>query len=28
MPAWNERLTPEEIEALARYVRKLSKKQR
>ncbi|WP_347274761.1 c-type cytochrome [Candidatus Kuenenia sp.] len=28
MPAWNERLAPEEIEALARYVRKLSKKQR
>ncbi|MBM4053898.1 MAG: cytochrome c [Planctomycetes bacterium] len=28
MPKWNEKLTPEEIEALAKYVRKLTKKQR
>ncbi|MDR4506714.1 MAG: c-type cytochrome [Candidatus Brocadiaceae bacterium] len=26
MPAWKERLTPEEIEALAKYVRKLKAK--
>ncbi|MCF6147354.1 MAG: c-type cytochrome [Candidatus Kuenenia sp.] len=28
MPRWSERLKPEEIEALAKYVRKLEKKKR